>query len=494
LLDANQAVRQTVTLQQTTGYNVLEDEYLVAAGMMDDIRRAFAGDAVRLAPLHYAADGGPGLAESPPRWVRGHLYPVKDEAGAVRDVVAMVEDVTEQVQTSQLLEQRVEERTHELSTLLAVSQNVASTLELEPLLAVILDHLGTVTDYMGAAIFLVEGDQLIPRGYRGPLSIEHVARLRFPVAEAVGFQEVLRGDPLVLDDLQGDDPLARAFRAGPSGPLYATFRYVRSLMVVPLRVKDRVIGVIGLAHGEPHHYTPRHATLALTIANQAAMAIENARLYARAQEVAALEERARLARELHDSVTQTLFSASLIAEVLPRLWRSDPEAGRLRLEDVRVLTRGALAEMRTLLLELRPAALTDAKLSDLLRQLAEALAGRKKLPVALAIDGDECPLPADVQVALYRVAQEALNNSVRHARATRVEVRLRCRGDAVELTIGDDGRGFEAGRVGSDHFGLRIMGERATAVGAALAIESRPGQGTQVQVVWPGNAAAGEGG
>jgi signal transduction histidine kinase len=176
----------------------------------------------------------------------------------------------------------------------------------------------------------------------------------------------------------------------------------------------------------------------------------------------------------------------LIADVLPRLWEHDPEAVLPSLEEVRLLTRGALAEMRTLLLELRPAALTEGRLSELLRQLVEALAGHKRLAATLDVEGAECPLPPDLQVALYRVAQEALNNCAKHARATRVEVRLRCHDGEVELRIDDDGRGFDATRVTAEHFGLRIMSERAEAVGAALRVESRPGRGTQVRVLWRG--------
>jgi signal transduction histidine kinase len=177
--------------------------------------------------------------------------------------------------------------------------------------------------------------------------------------------------------------------------------------------------------------------------------------------------------------------------VLPRLWQHDPEAALPSLEEVRLLTRGALAEMRTLLLELRPAALTEGKLSELLRQLVEALAGRKRLVAMLDVEGAECPLPPDLQVALYRVAQEALNNCARHARATRVDVRLRCGGDGVELQIADNGRGFDVTGVPADHFGLRIMAERAEAVGAALSVESRLGHGTQVRAVWRGLPAEG---
>jgi signal transduction histidine kinase len=219
-----------------------------------------------------------------------------------------------------------------------------------------------------------------------------------------------------------------------------------------------------------------------------------------AEELAVLEERNRLARELHDAVTQTLFSASLIAEALPALWERDQEMGRERLAMLRQMSRGALAEMRTLLLELRPAALVETGLEDLLRQLGEAVTGREGVPVTVEVDG-LCELPADLHVALYRIAQEALNNVVKHAKASQVAVSLRCtprvpspssregEGTAVEveLCIRDDGRGFDPDEAPSEHMGLGIMRERAEAVGAQLGIVSQTGRGTQVTMVWPGD-------
>ena len=220
----------------------------------------------------------------------------------------------------------------------------------------------------------------------------------------------------------------------------------------------------------------------------------------RAEELAVLQERNRLARELHDAVTQTLFSASLIAEALPALWERDPETGQERLAMLRQMCRGALAEMRTLLLELRPSALVDTSLEDLLHQLGEAVTGREGVPVTVEVEG-LCELPADLHVALYRIAQEALNNVVKHAKAGQVAVRLCCvsrvpssssreggrPGMQVELVIRDDGRGFELDDVSPDHMGLGIMRERAVSVGAQLTIISQTGRGTQVTVIWPGD-------
>jgi PAS domain S-box-containing protein len=208
-----------------------------------------------------------------------------------------------------------------------------------------------------------------------------------------------------------------------------------------------------------------------------------AALAQKAADEAVVAERTRLARDLHDAVTQTLFSASLIAEVLPQLWEIRPDEGHKRLNELRELTRGALAEMRTLLLELRPSALTDAALPDLLRQLSEAIIGRARLPIHLSVEGD-CALPPEVQVALYRIAQEALNNVAKYARATQVSVSLRLSPDSARLMVIDDGVGFDPAAIPPNHLGLRIMRERAEAIGARLNIYSEPGEGTQVAVVW----------
>jgi len=167
---------------------------------------------------------------------------------------------------------------------------------------------------------------------------------------------------------------------------------------------------------------------------------------------AAAEERTRLARDLHDAVSQTLFSASIIAEVLPKIWEKNQDEGRKRLEEVRQLTRGALAEMRMLLFELRPSALADAELGYLVRQLAEGFTGRLRIPVTGSIQ-KECVLPPDVKVALYCIAQEALNNIAKHAGASEVRIDLSCRSDTLEMYIADNGRGFDASADHPDSWG-----------------------------------------
>jgi len=206
-------------------------------------------------------------------------------------------------------------------------------------------------------------------------------------------------------------------------------------------------------------------------------------LAVKAAEDAVTAERTRLARDLHDAVTQTLFASSLIAEVLPELWAMDVNEAMKSTEELRQLTRGALAEMRTLLLELRPAALTQSKLSELIRQLCEALIGRARLPITLTVEGDR-PLPPEVQIAFYRIAQESLNNIFKYARATQVNVGLFLTPVGVRLGICDNGVGFDMSKQKSTSLGMRIMHERAEGIGANLLISSKPGEGACVDVEW----------
>jgi signal transduction histidine kinase len=182
-------------------------------------------------------------------------------------------------------------------------------------------------------------------------------------------------------------------------------------------------------------------------------------------------------------VTQTLFSASLTAEVLPDLWGMDIEEAKKSTEELRQLTRGALAEMRTLLLELRPATLTQTRLNDLIKQLCEAFIGRSRLPIELTVEG-ECQLPPEVQIAFYRIAQESLNNVFKYARATQVDVRLFLSPSSVHLETSDNGIGFDLSTIKPTSLGMRIMRERAEAIGADLHISSKPGSGTCVEVTW----------
>jgi PAS domain S-box-containing protein len=204
----------------------------------------------------------------------------------------------------------------------------------------------------------------------------------------------------------------------------------------------------------------------------------------RTSEIAAAgqEERSRLARDLHDSVTQALFAASLKAEALTTAGDAPPETVRM-VEDVRRLTSGALAQMRTMLLELRGESLDGIPLRQLLRNVVEATESRTQTEVELTVEGDEA-VAAELHIALYRIAQEALNNVARHARAQHAWVELSLAPDLVRLSVKDDGDGFDLQPLGPAHLGVRSMRERAAEAGADLRLDSIPGRGTEVVVEW----------
>jgi signal transduction histidine kinase/PAS domain-containing protein len=432
--------------------------------------RALAGETVQTKAFGLEIDGIPSYWDSVTAPLR--------ENGQLIGLVHVTTDVTERV----LAEQRLHET---LATMLRMAQNLVSTVEIKPLLGMILEQLQSVIDYDGAAVFVQKEDYLQLVAYRGPIEQDTALALRFPLTEVgVNRMVVESRAPVVIGDVHTDETVAAAaFRQAADDHGSDLFSYIRSWLGVPLLVKDRVLGMLCLDQARPHFYTPFHSELALAFASQIAVAIENARLREQTEQMAAVAERNRLARELHDAVTQTLFSASLIADVLPRLWQRSPEVGQAKLEELRELTRGALAEMRTLLLELRPATLTESSLEELLRQLATAVIGRSRLQVAVEVEGEEKrPLSPETQVALYRMAQEALNNVVKHAGASQVTISLRFDEAITQLRVADNGRGFDPAAVSVHSLGLGIMRDRATKIGAALHIESKIGEGTAVCV------------
>jgi two-component system nitrate/nitrite sensor histidine kinase NarX len=397
-------------------------------------------------------------------------------------LVSVVRDVSARVEAERLLRQQVETRTHEQSTLLEISQTLASALELKP--GLILDQLRMIIEYTHAALFSLKNLELVALAARGSRRLKQAMPLRIGLDGPATLATLFNGHrPQRIANVWGDEPPAQFLRSLLNDQAAVLLEGIQAWMWVPLAVKGRVIGGMGIAHAEPDTFTVHHANLALTMANQAAITMANAQLYEQAQTLAALEERQRLAQNLHDAVNQSLFSAGLIAEVLPRLWERDPDRGRQSLEDLRRLTRSALAEMRGLLAELRPQVLIDSVLGDLLSQLGSAFTGRTNIPVVVTVTGER-GLPADVQIAFYRLCQEAFNNIAKHARASQVAIHLQYESDTVELHIRDDGQGFKPEQVPSGHYGLSMMRERAEAAGVLLSVSSQPDHGTEIFMRW----------
>ncbi len=381
------------------------------------------------------------------------------------------------------LERRVADRTRDLQTLNAIGTVVSGSLDLQAILGEALRKTIEATGMECGAAYVLDADGALHSMARQGLSDDFAQQTAHLPAGSVllGRGAAGRGTVVWSPSLLPDADLQQKVAA--EGLVF--------IVAVPLTAKGELVGALVLGNRSSRQMSEDEKALLDGIGRQVGMAVENARLYRRAEEVAVVAERQRLARELHDAVTQTLFSASLIADVLPRLWQRNPaEAGR-RLAELRELTRGALAEMRTLLHELRPASLTEMPLGDLLRQLAEATTGRSRIPVSVTVES-QCPLPPHVQVTLYRIAQEALNNVAKHSGASAVQVVLRCQpgpegqSRGVELCVQDDGCGFDVEQnPPSGHLGLGIMHERALGIGARIRIDSAPGKGTRVAVSWP---------
>lgn len=256
-------------------------------------------------------------------------------------------------------------------------------------------------------------------------------------------------------------------------------------IAIPIRTEGEIIGALTFFSRKMRPLDRELMQVLDTAGNQIGLFIERKRAEQTEKEkdrlVAALEERQRLARDLHDSVTQTLFSASMVAEMLPLLWTRDPDQIKPGLEELNHLTRAALTEMRSLLGELRSSTETMSDLTTLLQSLADKLTSRTHIQVALDIQLPVA-LSNDVQMTLYRITQEALNNIAKHAGATQVWVRLSGDAHHLSLQIEDNGRGFDLAAIPTDHFGVSIMRERAEAVGAKFQIDSTPGKGTRLGV------------
>ena len=404
--------------------------------------------------------------------------PTKDELHAIEVAAHLVGVAIEQNRARQeiqrayrSLERRVRERTRELQVLLDFAAATNSSLSMDTMLTAVLEKLVQLIQAERVAVML-----------RDPITNQPEVRAFSPDSSAKP-EELLKLNLAGESVINTGEVVKLSSRSSPA-------------VLLPLRTRGQVIGALGIVSPKGSPPTEDSYPLFQSIADRLAIAVENAQLYHQAEINAAVTERNRLARDLHDAVTQTLFSASLIADVIPDIWQQDPKEGQKLLEEIRQLNRGALAEMRTLLLELRPKSLQEAQLEHLLHQLAEASMGQLGVPVTVHIEG-LCQLPPNVKIVMYRVAQESLNNIIKHAQASHVMINLFCSEDEehkacvrrLKLEVVDNGRGFDPASVPAEHLGLRIMRERVETIGGQLAVHSKVGEGTRVSVTWQPDTA-----
>jgi len=379
------------------------------------------------------------------------------------------------------LESQVEDRTKELAALNAVASVVSRSLNLDEVLSSALTKTLEVMGAEAGGIYLLQQDTqvLIIAAHEG-LDAQFVAEIdNLKVGEGFSGQVAQSGEPLVVQDVSMDPRLTRSV-ARESG--------FHALGIVPLLSRAQVLGTLFVATRGHREFSHQDVELLAAIGAQIGVAVENARLYEQAQQVAVVQERQRLARDLHDSVTQSLHSSTLMAEAGQRLaGAGDLERTKHYLTRLGEISQQALKEMRLMVYELRPLALRLVGLVGALQQRLDAVERRAGIDARLIIEGgpgegQEVDLPPDTEEALYRIAQEALNNALKHAQPSTVTVTLRVVGRA-ELEVADDGSGFEPDAVdGAGGIGLDSMRERAEKVGGILTIHSAPGEGTKIKV------------
>jgi len=378
-------------------------------------------------------------------------------------------------QLNEELERRVADRTRDLSLLYEVTLVASEALDLQTMLEHSLDRMLTAINRPIAAIHLLDTKQKLLR----------LAVWRGIPAAILSHIETLPFDPLLPDWRlgQGEPVLIPDLAADPRLPEFGLKLDQFAYLGVPMRARGQVMGVLSLIGDETHQFNAEEVALLASVADQVGVAIENARLRQQAERAAIVEERERLARELHDSVTQSLYSLTLFAEAGVNLLDSgNIEAARHDLARMGETAQQALKEMRLLVYELRPLDLQHEGLIGALHQRLSAVEGRVNIRARLVAE-ELIELPAPVEEELYRIAQEALNNALKHAAATSVSIYLRTENGRVELEVVDDGKGFNPNALSNTGgMGLVSIRKRVEKLGGLLTIVSSPAEGSSVKV------------
>jgi PAS domain S-box-containing protein len=408
----------------------------------------------------------------------GSLLHVEVSAGViVRDgrqtLVGVAHDITERVRAQQLLEERV-------STLSSIAGELTMERQMESVLDDLARSVVNTSTAVACGVVLIGeqegavnlfGSYGLPEGYTASLSEAYRAGVTSPSLEAFRTRR-----PVLVRDLRS---LILA------DPLYTSVHhYVREApwdvtYSLPLITRGRALGAIFFCFLPDAEPGEDEKVFLRAVADQAAVAVENARLFSEARGKAALEERQRLARELHDSVSQALYGIALGVETARELLPDDPERAAEPLDYATTLAEAGMTEMRALIFELRPESLEKEGLVAALEKQAAAVQARHGIRVEAELDR-EPGVSLEVKEALYRVAQEALHNTVKHARATNVKLKLEESPEGFTLGISDDGVGFDSRKEFPGHLGLKSMRERATRLGGALEVASEPGQGVRI--------------
>jgi signal transduction histidine kinase len=380
-------------------------------------------------------------------------------------------------QESQHLAEQVKRRNEHLTVLNQIARTAVSTLDVEQMLASVAEQIQQGFGYGHVEIYTVGEDERVLA-----LAARAGRHLRNELGHRVDAAHGLLGRAYATGRTQRADDLAEATDAAADAA-----REVRSQLCVPIVASGRVLAILNLESRRACAFTDEGVGVLETAADVLASAIENARLYQRAQEAAVLEERSRLARDLHDSISQQLFSMTLTAQAARVQLDKNPTRTASQLERLQETAGAALAEMRALIYQLRPPGLSEQGLVAALQQHVAAVGRREGLSVNLDVGGEE-RFARGAEQQIYRIVQEALNNVIKHAGACRVTIALDLQPDQIMLRVADDGAGFAPGvldPLSGRHLGLTSMRERAAELGGHMELRSAPGHGTEVTVVVP---------
>ena len=398
--------------------------------------------------------------------------------GGRETLCVVAHDVTERARAQRLLEERV-------ATLSRIAADLAFDLPAEDTLNALAESAVKASTAVACGVILVDrkdetlhvfGSYGLPEGYTEGLQASYRSGAPSPSLQAFRTRE-----PVLVRDLRnyllGDpryEPVHRFVHEVPWDITYS----------VPLLSRYRTVGAMFFCYLPGEEPGEDEQVFLRAVADQTAVALENARLFSEVRGKAALEERQRLARELHDSVSQALYGIALGAKTARKLVDQNPQLVADPLEYVLSLAEAGMAEMRALIFELRPESLETEGLVAALEKQAAALRARHEIGVETSLC-DEPGASPDVKEAVYRIAQEALHNTVKHARANNVGLEMACEPGSLILEVSDDGVGFDAGGDFPGHLGLRSMRERASRLGGTLTVRSSPGGGTRIRARIP---------
>jgi len=446
-------------------------------------------------------------------WIRWNIQALYDETGHLTEYQNVGYDVTERKQAEEKLayyqahlEELVVQRTAELAdsnaqlqiemnerrlveaaerqqrVLAEALRNIAVSLNKQNDLSAVLDeiivNIEQVISHESASLIFLSGDKTQVVRANGSAANE-----LFPE----GSEQLLAESPiLVAMQDRHEHLLISNVRVHPLGMLLSQVPEVRSCIGVPMINAGEVIGFIILYSAIADYFEYPSVARLKMFAEQATVAVYNAQFNKQYREIAVWRERQQIARNLHDAVTQTMFSASIIAETLLKIWETEPAKVPNGLQQLHRLTRGAVAEARNLLFELRPEALADADLSRLVVQISDAFEGKTGIKPTIKFPSD-LQIPRDVKITFYWIIHEALSNIAKHAKANVVSIELAVYKKTINLSISDDGQGFVTTATNSTQLGLNIMHERVDAINAKLHIFSKLHQGTVIVVDWQGD-------